>query len=347
MRRREFIRVIMAAGAGAMLPSTATPSKPRHHHRLVAPRLDAHAHFFSPALVARVRSLISDPDVSAAVRPINAAYLLNELDRTGVGRAFVLSTAYVNATDVRAFGAGTPSAAEYRLVRDDNDFTATEAATAPTRLIPFASVNPKRDYAVDEVNRCVEQLGMRGLKLHFGNSDIRLRDRRHLERVRSVFICAAERNIPIVAHVHNDQVEGFGGHEIELLVSELIEPLPTLRLAVAHLGWGGGADRNTQGALGALVTHVGRRPHLAARVWVECSGVLLKDAFPPLRPLSPGEQSQIGPLIQAWGLDRLLWGSDTIPEALDQSRAVWPLSEAEWQTMAKTDGSALLTSDPH
>ena len=70
-----------------------------------------------------------------------------------------------------------------------------------------------------------------------------------------MFICAAERNIPIVAHVHNDQVEGFGAREIELLVSELIEPLPTL-----HLAWGGGADENTQAALRAFVTHVSQVP---------------------------------------------------------------------------------------
>jgi hypothetical protein len=41
----------------------------------------------------------------------------------------------------------------------------------------------------------------------------------------------------------------------------------------------------------------------------------------------------------------LLWGSDTIPEALKQSRAVWPLSDEEWEIVAANDGSAFLGAD--
>lgn len=152
--------------------------------------------------------------------------MLDELDRTGVERALVLSTTYVNATDVAALGARTPSDDEYRLVRQDNDFTAAEAAKAPTRLIPFASVNPKREYALEEVKRCIERLNMRGVKLHFANSDIRLRDQEHRDRVFEVFRYAAGRHIPVVAHIHNELLEAFGAREIEILIAELVEPLP-------------------------------------------------------------------------------------------------------------------------
>jgi hypothetical protein len=66
-------------------------------------------------LVARTRALIADADIAAAVRPLDATYVLDELDRTGVERALALSTAYVNATDVAALGARKPSPDEYRL----------------------------------------------------------------------------------------------------------------------------------------------------------------------------------------------------------------------------------------
>lgn len=141
--------------------------------------------------MARTRALIRDADIAAAVRPLDAAYVLDELDRSGVEHALVLSTAYVNATDVAALGARQPSANEYRLVREDNDFTAAEAAKAPSRLIPFASVNPKRKYALEEVKRCVERLNMRGVKLHFANSDVRLRDPEHRHCVLEIFRYAA------------------------------------------------------------------------------------------------------------------------------------------------------------
>jgi predicted TIM-barrel fold metal-dependent hydrolase len=150
MKRREFLQVITQLGLSAAIPVGRTPVRTA----LSAPRLDAHAHVFSPALVARTRARIADPDIAAAVRPLDATYLIEELDKTGVERALVLSTAYVNATDVPALGARKRSPDEYGLVRQDNDFTAAEAAKAPMRLIPFASVNPKREYALEEVKRC-------------------------------------------------------------------------------------------------------------------------------------------------------------------------------------------------
>ena len=271
--------------------------------------------------------------------------MLDELDKTGVERALVLSTAYVNATDVAALGARKLSPDEYRLAREDNDFTAAEAAKAPSRVIPFASVNPKREYALEEVKRCIERLNMRGLKLHFANSDIRLRDREHRRRLLDVFRYAAGRNIPVVAHIHNDLPARFGAQEIEILIAELVEPLPTLRISIAHLGWGGGAGAQVRDALGTLASAVGRRPVVAGRLWADFSGVLLTSAFPPLQSMASAEQASIRLVMRTWGADRLLWGSDTIPEALKQSRAVWPLSDEEWEIVAANDGSAFLGSD--
>ena len=57
---------------------------------------------------------------------------------------------------------------------------------------------------------------------------------------------------PVVAHIHNERLEAFGAREIEILIAELIEPLPTLRISIAHLGWGGGAGAQAQKALETL-----------------------------------------------------------------------------------------------
>jgi predicted TIM-barrel fold metal-dependent hydrolase len=338
MNRREFLKTVSHLGVTAAIPVGRAPLRTG----LSAPRLDAHAHFFSPSLAARTKTLIADLDIAAAVRPLDAAYVLAELDRTGVERAFVLSTAYVNATDVAAFGAGKGASDEYALVRQDNDFTAAEAAQAPARLIPFASVNPKREYALEEVKRCVERLNMRGVKLHFANSDIRLSHEKHLARVFDVFSYAAARKVPVVAHIHNDRLEGFGAQEIELFVAQLVEPLPALRVSIAHLGWGGGAGVQAQKAIRTLAAAVGRRPHVASRMWVDCSGVLLNAAFPPLTSMLPADRLSIGRAMRTWGAMRMLWGSDTLPDALEQARAVWPLTDVEWEILAANDGSALL-----
>src|SRR5215207_3412724 len=64
MKRREFLRGIAHLGLSATIPVSQT----RLRSGLSAPRLDAHAHVFSPALVGRTRALIADPDIAAAVR---------------------------------------------------------------------------------------------------------------------------------------------------------------------------------------------------------------------------------------------------------------------------------------
>ena len=212
-------------------------------------------------------------------------------------------------------------------------------------MIPFASVNPKREYALEEVKRCIELLNMRGVKLHFANSDIRLRDQEHRHHVFEVLRYAAGRNISVVAHIHNELLEASGAREMQILIAELVEPLPTLRISIAHLGWGGGAGARAQKALEILASTVRRRPLVAGQLWADFSGVLLTSAFPPLQSMSSAEQASIGSVMRAWGADRLLWGSDTIPEALKQSRAVWPLSDEEWEIVAANDGSAFLGGD--
>lgn len=157
-----------------------------------------------------------------------------------------------------------------------------------------------------------------------------------------IFRYAAGHNIPVVAHIYNELLEAFGAREIEILVAELVEPLPALRISIAHLGWGGGAGPQAQKALETLASTVRRRPLVAGQLWADFSGVLLTSAFPPLQSMSSAEQASIGSVMRAWGADRLLWGSDTIPEALQQSRAVWPLSDEEWEIVAANDGSVFL-----
>jgi predicted TIM-barrel fold metal-dependent hydrolase len=330
---------------GALRAVPLSPVGQPERRRFSVPRLDAHAHLFSPQLAEHLRRIIGATYLTADIRSTNATDLLDKLDRADVERALVLSTAYINAADSPPFDTPPRSADEYRRVREDNDFTAGEAATSGTRLIPFASINPKREYAVEELTRCLDRNGMRGLKTHFANSDVRLRDPQHVQQVHAVFAEAADRNAPVVAHIFNERVEGFGATDVEILVSQIIEPLRTLRVSVAHLGGGGGFGRRVQHTFSALVAAVASRPQVARRVWVDCAAVMHTTAGPPpVGATTPEEQAQLGKLLQAWGIERILWGSDTEPDAVDQARGAWPLGEDDWETMAGNDGAALVGS---
>lgn len=47
-----------------------------------------------------------------------------------------------------------------------NDALTNYCALDPTRLIPFCTIHPRYPNAVEELRRCVLELGMKGLKLH-------------------------------------------------------------------------------------------------------------------------------------------------------------------------------------
>jgi predicted TIM-barrel fold metal-dependent hydrolase len=54
----------------------------------------------------------------------------------------------------------------FRPSRAHNDSLAAWVAPAPERLVGFATVDPRAPGAGDEVERCVREHGMRGVKLH-------------------------------------------------------------------------------------------------------------------------------------------------------------------------------------
>lgn len=336
MKRRTFIRNLSSAGIvmGSTLPLALT----RRTKRFPAPKLDAHAHSMSPAVVDMIAKLSGG---RSPVTTRDGAAILAELDRDGIERALVLSTAYLHANDLRP-AEGTPSfESEWAAVRADNDYAASEAQKSNGRLLPFAGINPKRPYALEEIARTADQLAIRGLKLHFWNSDVRLCNPEHIAAVRKVFELAADRNLPIVAHIFNGFVRDFGPPDIEILLRDLVDPTPNLRLCVAHLAGAGGSDERVVASLRALVDGVDASPTRRERIMVECSGVFMTEAEGPLKPITPERKPEFAALLRQLGTDRILWGSDNLPHAFRQIEGAWPLDADEWATIAANDGRAL------
>jgi predicted TIM-barrel fold metal-dependent hydrolase len=345
MKRRDVLERFAQLGALALV-GPQLPFAQDDRARFAAPQLDAHAHLVSRELSAWIQASATDPDVRRSIRPINGRIVVDSLEQDRIERAIVLSTAVLHAADGGVAGRRKKPADERRDVQNENDFTLAEAAEYASRLIPFASVNPKRDYAVEELRRCAARK-MQGLSVHFGASDVRLRDPRHLAQVQALCAEAARLNLPLVVHLFNDAIPDFGTEDVEILLGRVVEPLPALRIAVAHLGGAGGASE--QGPLrifAALIHAVRARPAIARQVWADCSSVLLTEARPGAKPISAAQRVALGGMLQSWGLDRVMWGSDTTsdrhPTSLEQARLSWPLAETDWNTLASFNGSGFL-----
>jgi len=137
------------------------------------PLVDHHQHLFGPGI----------KKLSPSVEQIEASDLIALLDKAGIRKAVVLSIAY-------QFGNPNKPAVEdeYARVKAENDWTSQQVARFPERLRGFCSVNPTKEYAIAEIERCAKDPQLHyGLKLHFGNSDVELDKAEQLEKVRKVF----------------------------------------------------------------------------------------------------------------------------------------------------------------
>ena len=152
-------------------------------------QIDYHQHLLSP----------SAAKLGALPRPFTARDLISLLDAAGVRRALVLSLAFQYGNPNKP-----PIPDEYTQVRRENDWTADQVADYPDRLRAFCGVNPLKAYAVSEITRCAKNPYLRrGLKLHFGNSDVDMDDPRQVAQLRRVFRAADKYGMAIVVHMRS------------------------------------------------------------------------------------------------------------------------------------------------
>ncbi len=166
-----------------------------------------------------------------------------------------------------------------------NDATAAFVAADPSRRIGFLSVNPERPGAFEELERCVDELGLVGLKLgpNYQHFDPLGRAARRLYGI------AEQRGLPIVFHQGTSPIRRAPlrlAHP--LLMDEVAIEFPELRIVMAHLGHPWQVD--------TLVV-IRKHPH----VWADVSAGFYR----------PWSFYQSLRLAAEWGvMGKLLLGSD-------------------------------------
>ena len=258
------------------------------------PVADHHQHLFSPDIVA----LLGD---SSGVTPLDADDLIPLLDSAGIRRAVVLSVAYMYGSPRRTVKN------EYAKVRAENDWTAAQAARYPDRLIAFCGFNPLKDYALEELARCAADRRFgRGIKLHFGNSDVQLDEPAHVERLRQVFRAANEHGMAIVVHMRASisRKRPYGAAQARIFLEQLLPLAADVPVQIAHLaGTGPGYDDPPADSAMAVLAEAVRGNRDARRLWFDVAGVV--DAG-----ISPMHAALVARRIRQVGVERVLYGSD-------------------------------------
>lgn len=288
------------------------------------PKVDHHQHLFSPAAAGLVTGNASSPGISAKD-------LIALLDSAGIRRALVLSVAYT-------WGSANRNVEnEYEKVKAENDWTSEQVALYPDRLRAFCSFNPLKPYAFDELARCAKDPRLRrGLKLHFGNSDVDLDNPENVELVRKVFKAANDRHMPIVVHMHTSisKKRNYGRDQARVFLTKLLPAAPDVPVQIAHLAGAGDYNDSTDAALNVFVEAIAARDPRVKHLWFDVTTVVRNST-------APDKAKLIATRIRQIGVKRVLYGSDAPAPGNLVPREGWaafrqlPLTEKEFRTIAE------------
>ena len=299
---------LLALMAACATARTATPP---------APRVDYHQHLVSPAF---------EPIVKLPRRDARA--LLAELDAAGIEKAVVLSVGYSFADERKKLD--DPD----RLTRTENDWTSAQVSSSGGRLIGFCSANPLRQAALAELERCLSLPGMKGIKQHFGNAGVSLRNPVHLARMIEVFRLAERLRVPVLVHMRARGGSNYGAEDARLFLDQVVASAPSIEIVVAHFGGSGpGYDTQADEVMQVFGAAAERGdPHMR-NLYFDVATIVADES-------TPADGALVATRIRQVGVQRVLYGSDLSPPG-GSVRAGWdifrtrtPLTDTEVRTIA-------------
>jgi len=286
------------------------------------PQVDYHQHLFSPRIT----------ELAQGLAPLDSKVLIAQLDKAGIHRAVVLSIAYQFSNANKP-----PVEDEYAKVKEENDWTSQQVALYPDRLRGFCSVNPLKDYAIAEIERCSKDPQLHyGVKLHFGNSDVLLDDPRHVEKLKEVFRAANAHRMAVVVHLRASitKKRPYGAQQAHIFLNDILPAAPDTPVQIAHLAGAGSYDETSvDEALSVFVDAIAKSDPRMARVYFDVSGVAGYGEWEKKAELIAKRIRQLGP-------KRVLFGSDGFGGGNLAPRDAWaafrrlPLTEDEFAVIA-------------
>jgi predicted TIM-barrel fold metal-dependent hydrolase len=314
------MKTLLAAFAALIASCAAVPT------RLTAadippPLVAAHQHLISPIFSTKV----------AHGEPIqDAAYLLKLLDQAGIRRGVVLSMGYTFGDERKKFP--NPDG----LTSAENDWTSQQMVASHGRLVGFCGVNPLRDAALAEIDRCLKLPGMVGIKLHFGNSGISLQNPQHLARMKQLFALANARRAAIVVHLRTRTDRPYTPEQARLFLTELLPLAPNSVVQVAHLADSGPCFRpDGQAAFEVFARAVERRDPRTRNLYFDETTI-------PCVFASAEESAAVARAIRRVGVKRVFFGSDMFIADNPSPAESWavfkskvPLTPSEFRALAR------------
>ncbi len=280
-------------------PSSAQTTDPTG--RAVA--TDHHVHVHSPEILAYLPEYCASPGRIGQCDPAfmearTVDDLLAEMDKARIGRAWVMSTAYLAESPMMV--PQRPDAPV--LVHAANAFTVDLARRHPDRLAAFIGVNPLTPTALAEIQAWKDDPAAYGVKLHLTNSGVDLRDPDQVARLAAVFTAAGTAGKTILIHMRT-RAPDYGAQEVGTFLNDVLPSAGAVPVLLGHSGGWGGLDEATWRALGAFAQALDGRPDLHPNLYFDLAQVYDAET-------SDADMARLADLMRRIGLERFVTGSD-------------------------------------
>jgi predicted TIM-barrel fold metal-dependent hydrolase len=306
--------ILTAASASAALGRT---------DRVPPPLVAAHQHLISPEFA----KIIKEP-------PQDGAAFLKMLDDAGIRRGVVLSMAYSFADERKKIP--DPD----RHVREENDWTSRQMVLSKGRLVGFCGVNPLRDAALAEIDRCLKLPGMVGVKLHFANSGVSMRNPGHVAQLQRVFAAANAKHAPLLVHVHARSGSPYGAEDAQTFLDKLLPYAPNVVVQVAHLAGSGNFPPDAEAAMKVFEGAIRRHDPRTRNLYFDQSTVATAST-------TAQDGKRIAEAIRGVGIKRVFFGSDMVVSYNPPPRRSWAIFKAKVPLTASEFTAIALNIPPY
>ncbi len=262
---------------------------------------DHHVHLMSPRMI----KLFKDVEIPFSKPDADYSLLESIIKRLGTKRVKLVSMAYLYGHP--EFGKVEN---EIEAVRAENDYLIAAKKQSPKTIEAFCGINPLKDYALSEAQRCHKRLKADGIKLHFNASQVYLTVPEHLEKVKPIFEYAAKNKIPVLLHFDNSHPK-FGERDVKLLADEILANIKPLKLQIAHFGTSGGFNRKTKTVIDAFINQFETNPKIKKhKILFDISAVALDKDSEGVSKLTAEEFTELAVYARKLGFKRIVFGTD-------------------------------------
>ncbi len=265
--------------------------------------IDYHVHIFSDDLLHNLadQGFILHDDIFEVNCMDESCSQIDKIKANNSDKLVLISAPYALQIDSE----NDDSLKLYDFVKGENNFLSKLVNSERNNFYGFCGINPKWQFAINETVRCINDLGLDGIKFHFPSNQIDLNDSKTQESISEILLYLSEKKIPVLIHLNITDLTNGSGMAKQFIKNFLCNHNKQT-IIFAHCGGPGGLYKATLDVLEEFdIFFKTNEFSVNKNIYFELSGTILEQKYP-----GKISSSELKKMISKMGHKHFLFGSD-------------------------------------